>query len=587
MPLSTTTRFFAIVLGCALAPNLGRGLRVPSRTWLGTLSSSSPELLSTPTPTRAVHLTIRGGGGPNGHDGDMDDDGKRFDFMDASDDESDSDDDESEPEDDEWEAMLHSNDMATKAAFTAAIFADVGCLLAQHARRPEAVSAICFALGTAPPDWPARPRLLSALGCVLRELPDMMPTAITVLQAAAREKPADPNSWWNLGTACYQAGRQEEAAQAYTQACTVAHEDWEGLAPILNNLGTMLLDQIQRSSQPKDKDACLDAAVGALRESARREPDAACTLANLANALWASIMRPLENGDRPPGGGVGSPAPAFAGMHVENAGQLLPYVTSEQVERLDEVCAVLRHALDVVPKDWPHQDQLWMKLGVGLYAKGDFDGSAATLLDALRRTAHDPVARTYPPEWWCGVVHYMSVSLQRAKAEEKVVEQAFKLALDVCPELPEVRAEIGRSMLRLMMVDDALVQLHRALELADEQHGRGWGGRAAVLHAVGHAYAVNSELDKAIAAFRDALALEPLAASTRFLLSRALAENGETGAALTELEKAAKQGLWVSDRLMQGSAFEELKHHPRFRAIRSRMRSNEAPRDNKSDSPKK
>ena len=43
-----------------------------------------------------------------------------------------------------------------------------------------------------------------------------------------------------------------------------------------------------------------------------------------------------------------------------------------------------------------------MKLGVGLYAKGDFDGSAATLLDALRRTAHDPVARSYPPEWWCG-----------------------------------------------------------------------------------------------------------------------------------------------------------------------------------------
>ena len=76
------------------------------------------------------------------------------------------------------------------------------------------------------------------------------------------------------------------------------------------------------------------------------------------------------------------------------------------------------------------------------------------------------------------------------------MEQAFRLALDVCPDLPEVRAEIGRSMLRLMMVDEALVQLHRALELAEEHHGRGWGGRAAVLHAVGHAYAVNSELDK-------------------------------------------------------------------------------------------
>ena len=89
----------------------------------------------------------------------------------------------------------------------------------------------------------------------------------------------------------------------------------------------------------------------------------------------------------------------------------------------------------------------------------------------------------------------------------------MKLALEVSPEVPETRAEIGRAMLRFGMVDDALKHLKTALRLADKQHGRGWPGKAAVLHAVGHAHAVNSDLDKAIAAFRGALALEPLSAS--------------------------------------------------------------------------
>ena len=71
-------------------------------------------------------------------------------------------------------------------------------------------------------------------------------------------------------------------------------------------------------------------------------------------------------------------------------------------------------------------------------------------------------------------------------------------------------------------------------------------------------------------------------------MSRALAENGEEGAALTELEKAAKQGLWVSDRLMTGSAFDDLKNHPRFQAIREKLKQNantaESPRHDNPDS---
>ena len=177
------------------------------------------------------HLSLRGGGS---HNGDPDPDDRPYLFDD------DCGEDDDEEDDDEIDSDLDASDVDSDASsslpaprwrhdvwqdspdysmFAASIFADVGCLLAQHGRRREAVPALCFALATARADWHARPRLLSALGCVLRELPDMLPSAITVLQAAARERPADPNSWWNLGTACYQAGRQEEAAQAYTQVC--------------------------------------------------------------------------------------------------------------------------------------------------------------------------------------------------------------------------------------------------------------------------------------------------------------------------------------------------------------------------------
>lgn len=158
-------------------------------------------------------------------------------------------------------------------------------------------------------------------------------------------------------------------------------------------------------------------------------------------------------------------------------------------------------------------------------------------------------------------------------------------------------------MLRFGMVEEALTHLKTALRLAGPSSASGaapigpstapgssgspglsgslpsnlWPGRAHVLHALGHAHAINSELDAAIRAFKEALELEPSSASTRFLLSRALAENGEEEQALEQLEMATKQGLWVSDRLMQGAAFEDLKTHPRFRAIKAAMKRNAQP----------
>ena len=89
-------------------------------------------------------------------------------------------------------------------------------------------------------------------------------------------------------------------------------------------------------------------------------------------------------------------------------------------------------------------------------------------------------------------------------------------------------------------------------------------GAAAVAHprATGRAAALAAEPQS------------PSAAATRLLLARSLAENGEEDQALDELETAVNAGLWVSDQLMQGSAFEDLQDNPRFISIRERMKQN-------------
>ena len=138
--------------------------------------------------------------------------------------------------------------------------------------REEAISALTYSLRLAPFDWRARPRLLSALGMVLREAgPERAEDAITVLHEAARANHEDPNVWWNLGTACYQARKSQDAVSAYMQACDVAPDSWEGIAPILNNLATVMLDRLPMEPDHGARGRILNAAIETLRESVRRE----------------------------------------------------------------------------------------------------------------------------------------------------------------------------------------------------------------------------------------------------------------------------------------------------------------------------
>lgn len=489
--------------------------------------------------------------------------------------------DDNDPPSSELEDSAHEgwNGEYMGMGIQAALWADLGCLLGQYGQPEAAVNALAYALHIAPATgWPLRPRLLSALGMTMREA-GRLEESVPVLKLAAQSNPTDPNIWWNLGTALYQTD-QETAQDAYMRACHVAPSNWEGVAPVLNNLATMLLDQMKDSDNPPatvnsaanndpaalNRTRLLDTAAEALRESLRREPDAACTLANLANALWSKIFTTGS------GGGGFEAAALIASLEQGQVPVTKP--SAEQMERLSEVAQVLKHALEVVPRDWLHTDQLWVKLCIALLVKGDFVNATRQLIAAMRSEG----AGGYPPEWWCTIFHYLSICVQHDQGHEGSIRDALLLAVKVCPVLPETQAEIGKCMLRCGMVDDSLKHLEKALKLAearDSARHTTWPGRAPVLHAIGLAHSVNSDVEKAIKSFRLALEVAPAVVHTRFLLARALAENGDEKEALEHLETAAKQGLWVTDRLLSGPAFHDLRSHPRFKAVRAQMKQNE------------
>lgn len=88
---------------------------------------------------------------------------------------------------------------------------------------------------------------MTTLGMLLRDMgPGHLQDALLVLRKACQACPEDANMWWNLGTTCYMADLPDDAVDAYTRACDAAGGNWEGIAPILNNLATMLMDQVGR-----------------------------------------------------------------------------------------------------------------------------------------------------------------------------------------------------------------------------------------------------------------------------------------------------------------------------------------------------
>jgi len=363
--------------------------------------------------------------------------------------------------------------------------ADVGSLLQRCGSLEAAAAAYRTSLALAPPEWPPSARLLASLGALLRELWErggghsssgstgagehrgggrvqrsaapavLARDSLSLLEAASARRPDDPLLRFQVGTAAYLFGDAAAAVRAYTAACDAATsaeatrspgngagDGWPGVAPVLNNLATLAMDEIHRTGDGAAKYALLQAAIGLLRESALREPDAPCTLANLAGALWTNLTLPLqqaavEHALRQQGLLTGSPGTSSGGGSSSASGGGDSAAAKEQrtreigvrgqrlgamgaapaggsggsritggargdtsaggfgpripcgswAERLAcaEVELVLSRALKVLlPLRWPHTDQLWVRLAVLQADAGKPSAAAATCLAALR-----------------------------------------------------------------------------------------------------------------------------------------------------------------------------------------------------------
>jgi tetratricopeptide (TPR) repeat protein len=426
-------------------------------------------------------------------------------------------------------------------------------------------------------------------------------------------------------------------------------------------------------------------AVRCLRESALLEPDAPCTTANLASALWTNLTVPLqaldddaaaaadadaggkganrkEDEEAPPRALAGKGGAAFAAGGGANPElPKIPYDTPRAKALADEMALVLRHATKVLPPDWAHLDTVWTRLAVvhldtgkpnlavralldALAAahaalqgaeqsgsdrdrdRGDRGGSPGTqatsksaapqrvfrssvtaeIAGAIGLTLAGPGGANFPPSWWHHAARLLGDALVAAKehgsgpldpaaataADQRCADHPSRVlarASSFLPRDPLLWAELGRAWLRLGLVDEGAAQLAAALALGDAAAaaaGRGdgngasplsWPGRASVLHGLGSAAGMNSDVEGAIGHFQAALAAEPQgpnSAATRFLLARSLAERGDEAAALDQFEEAVGLGLWVSDALLKGSAFDDLRNHPRFLSIKERMAKN-------------
>lgn len=431
-------------------------------------------------------------------------------------------------------------------------------------------------------------------------------------------------------------------------------------------------------------------AVRCLRESALLEPDAPCTIANLASALWTNLTVPLqqEMDDQSGTGNAAAAASSKSGKKKENkkkddddapriqlsngaghssstnGAQLpkIPYNTPRARVLADEMALVLRHATEVLPVDWAHVDTIWTRLAVvhldtqkpNLAVRALLDGLTAahatlekgasssddeeedsvtdrqtsSLSDASSNkksplpqrifrssvTGRDESSgaptfgltiaggsTNFSPSWWHHTVHLLGDALvaakengggplDHAKASDRLFaglpggcaehpSRVLSLAATYLPQDPLLWAELGRAWLRLGLVDEGAAQLQASLNLGDRMFGTSasWPGRASVLHGLGSAAGMNSDVEGAIGHFQAALQAEPRSpnsAATRFLLARSLAERGDEVAALDQLDEAVNLGLWVSEALLKGSAFDDLRNHPRFLSIKERMAKN-------------
>ena len=201
----------------------------------------------------------------------------------------------------------------------------------------------------------------------------------------------------------------------------------------------------------------------------------------------------------------------------------------------EELAAVDKLAATLIKK-LPSRPEGYFLKGMVLYAKKDFSGAEAELLNAVKFNSRDQLA-----------LYYLGLSYLRQGKLDLALNQ-FQQILDLNPKATQSRIMVGTVLLRQKHIDDALNELQKAVA-ADEQS-------AAAHNALGSAYLAKGMYDQAMEEFDRALEIDPNLAEAHLKKGiYSLMRGGDSGKTESELVKALAAAPEVINTRLVLSAF--------------------------------
>jgi tetratricopeptide (TPR) repeat protein len=356
--------------------------------------------------------------------------------------------------------------------------------------------------------------------------------AATVLRAAQQGHPSDVWVNYDLARVLEAQGRRVEALPYYLVARALRPETAHELAHALEATGEgdqaiVVFEDLVRL-RPKDgrhlgclgralqdrgraQEAApvLDAAVAALQEQIRHEPNDIVAHNNLGNALAAkgqvdeaiACYRQALALD-----------PKYAPAH-NNLGTALG-----DKGQVDEAIACYRQALALDTKDAPAHNNL----GTALGDKGQVDEAIACFRQALAINPKNARA------------HYnLGLALQ-AKGQVDEAIACYRQALALDPKHAGIHNNLGLALQAKGQVDEAIACYRQALAI---------NPMVALPHNnLGTALGDKGQVDEAIACYRQALALDPKDATAHCNLGHVLRQQGHFSEALASFKRGHDLG---------------------------------------------
>jgi tetratricopeptide (TPR) repeat protein len=386
-----------------------------------------------------------------------------------------------------------------------------------------------------------------------------------VLRAAQQRHPGDVWVNYDLARVLEQLSRREEAIRYYVAARSIRPETAHELAHALEDKGESdeaivvfqdlvrlrpkdgrhlgcLGKALQERGRSQEAAVALDAAVAALREQIRLNPDFAGAHYNLGVPL--AIQGKLDDAIAAYREAIRL-KPDLAGAHY-NLG--VPLAIQG---KLDDAVAAYREAIRLKPDlAGAHNN-----LGIALAAQGKLDEAIAAYREAIR----------LKPDF-AGAYYNLGVPLAaQGKLDEAIA--AYREAIRLKPDLAEAHNNLGRALTKQGKVDDAIAAHCEAIFLKPDYgdahmdlgsilcdvkcdyDGAITEFREAILlkpddaaahHNLGIALQGQGKLDDAVAAYRQAIRLKPDLAEAHYNLGNSLQAQGKLDEAVAAYRQAIR-----------------------------------------------